>query len=96
MAVLKSPRRVVAIDFDGTLTMGPGDEPRYAMLRFAQRCFDAGDFIVVYTARPDDDYESLKKWLKKHKVRFDALVTGKLRYDLLVDDRAVRPEEVEV
>ena len=87
-------RRVVAIDFDNTLTTGPGDEPRYSMLRFAQRCFDHGDFIAVYTARPHDDFELLEQWLERHKVKYDVLVTGKLRYDLLVDDRAVRPEEI--
>ena len=86
-------RRVVAIDFDKTLRTH-NDAPIERVVAFAQRCFDAFDFVVVYTARPEADRTFVTTWLMRNDVRFDAVVMGKLRFDVLVDDRAVRPEEV--
>lgn len=82
--------RCVALDFDGTLcsdeAFGPPDP---GALRMAREHFDARHMVVVYTARPEDDRAKVEAWLREHDVRYDALRMGKLRYDLLVDDRAL-------
>lgn len=92
-------RSVVAVDLDGTLAQGGGrgevGEPVGRIVELARECFDAGHFVVVYTARPEEDRALVASWLLAQGVKYDLLELGKLRYDVLVDDRAVRPQEFE-
>ncbi len=86
-------RQVIAIDFDETLRRGDG-MPIEHVVDFANARFDRGDFVVVYTARPEEDRNFVTAWLKENAVHFDLVELDKLRFDILVDDKTVRPEEV--
>ena len=86
-------REIIAIDFDETLRREDGTAIDH-VVAFANSRFDGGDFVVVYTARPEEDRNFVTSWLKENAVHFDLVVLDKLRFDLLVDDKSVRPEEV--
>ena len=103
-------RRVIAVDFDGTLyDRGKcAEEPaerfeistlpdmaNQAVIRYVRAQHVLGHFIVVYTARPREDRARIEYWLDLMGVPFDIVQCGKLRYDMLIDDRTMRPEEVE-
>ena len=81
-------RKLVAIDFDKTLSTEAG-RPIQANIDLAQYMFDEGHIVVIYTARPRVDLPLVQSWLIENNVRHDMIVTDKLRYDVLVDDRTV-------
>ena len=82
--------RRIAFDFDGTLCSDEAfGAPDCRALELCRQHFDARDTVIIYTARPEDDRPKIEAWLAQHRVRYDALRCGKLRYDVLVDDRAL-------
>lgn len=108
--------KVIAVDFDGTLTNGGYlikeeeveagthyDETTLpmklnpSMRNFLEEEHDTpgGCFIVVYTARPHSHHGFLYRWLTQHGVPFDAIVCGKIRADMYIDDKAFTPEDIE-
>ncbi len=50
--------------------------------------YDAGDFVIIYTARGWNEYAYTKDWLDKNGFKYHILVCGKIPYDILYDDRA--------
>ena len=92
-------REVVAVDFDETLTVnssGPPDKissasPRKSCVDKVNSWFDGGSFIVIWTARLEEDRLIIESWLKRNKVKFDLLITGKMRYDRFICDKAEKP-----
>lgn len=93
-------RRVIAVDFDGTITLTDGSlhtaedykpTPNYAMIDRISRHHEDYDFIVIFTARPEVERYEVMQLLLEWGVKYDAIVMGKLRYDLLYDDRAISP-----
>jgi len=68
--------------------------------------YDAGHHIIIYTARGmsyfkgnvslvySHLYELTKNQLQTWKVKHHQLVMGKLHYDMLIDDKCMRPEEL--
>jgi len=49
--------------------------------------------IMIYTARTEDYREITESWLRDNKVKYDALIMGKLPYDFLIDDHAAHSFE---
>jgi len=96
--------KVIAVDFDGTITNG-GEwneesnpmEPNHAMKQHLIKEFDGtkGAFIVVYTARPHIHHEFLRRWLTKYGIPFNAIVCGKVRADVYIDDKAINAREIQ-
>jgi hypothetical protein len=68
--------------------------------------YDEGNTIIIYTARGmsyfngninlvySNLYELTKKQLIAWKVKHHQLVMGKIHYDMLIDDKCMRPEEL--
>jgi hypothetical protein len=68
--------------------------------------FNSGNTIVIYTARGmnmfngnihlvySNLFELTINQLKRWGVKYHRLVLGKIHYDLLIDDKCVRPEEL--
>ena len=51
--------------------------------------------IVIYTARPNIDYEITHNWLTENGVIFDKLVMDKVKADLYIDNASKRIGELD-
>jgi uncharacterized HAD superfamily protein len=52
------------------------------------------NLVYIYTAR-DDLYQDITiKWLKRHGVNYKFVMMKKPFFDMLIDDKAIRPEEL--
>lgn len=68
--------------------------------------YDDGNTIIIYTARGmshfkgniysvySNLYQFTKNQLEVWKVKHHQLVMGKIHYDMLIDDKCMRPEEL--
>lgn len=66
-------------------------KPYKKMIKAVQDLKKRGHKILILTNRsPVTRWETID-WLKKHKVPYDKIKFGKIKYDLLVDDRALPP-----
>lgn len=86
------------IDFDGVLAAsiwphrGIGKPLLYNhdKLRALDR---AGYKVVIHTARPWSDYDTLVSWLQLYDLPFTAVVCGKFLARKYIDDKAINSEE---
>lgn len=52
------------------------------------------NLVYIFTAR-DDLYQDVTiKWLKRHGVNYKYVIMKKPYYDLLVEDKAIKPEDL--
>lgn len=94
-------RKNICVDIDNTLCYGEAwsvdeaskAEPRQDIIDKVNELYKS-NFICIYTARGDQFLAETKAWLLKHGVKFHAFANGKLGCDLLLDDKALRPEEL--
>lgn len=92
----------IAVDIDGviasTLKNGkyPEDYPKKNPLPYSHEGLlalkKAGHTVYLFTARYEEDRESTETWLKQHGYLglYDELVMAKPKYDVIIDDRAIR------
>lgn len=93
---------VVGIDLDGTLCKGEAwteeevlnAEPNTELIKMVNEKF-RHCLIIIWTARSDELIPASLKWLRKHGVNFRAISNLKMGADLYVDDKTLRPNEVE-
>lgn len=96
--VSKEQRRLIAVDFDHTLTTGAG--PRYwedpfdeeadtGMVDLVNDLYKRGHIIHVWTARREEVRAETQMWLDRWDVMHHALVMEKHSPDLFVDDKAI-------
>ncbi len=96
---------IYAVDLDGTLNKHDeyveynedeymNAKPRLDIIDKINKLKLAGHTIIIYTARFCMHYDITKKWLDKHNVLYDRIITGKEFANIYVDDRAIRPEEI--
>ncbi len=71
-------------------------KPRKEMVKWVNKMYDRGFTIVLNTARSDLFQAQLKRWLKKYKIKYTYYRMGKVYADIYVDDKSIRPEEVEL
>lgn len=71
--------KVIAIDLDGTAINNPGK----VNALFENPCH----FIVIYTARSSSIRKETEQELASLGIRYHALVMGKMRADLYIDDK---------
>ena len=91
------PRRLIAVDFDCTLTNGElswitDPTPNQAVIERVREFFYQGNIIIVWTARQWSSAPETIGWLIKHQVPFHGIMMGKGGADLYVDDKAIKPE----
>lgn len=92
--------RVVLVDLDGTLCEGNSwtreeclkAAPKEEMIKKVNEAYQK-NFIVIYTARRDENIPATLEWLRRNNVRFHAFSNQKTAGDVLIDDIAIRPEE---
>lgn len=95
--------KLVCMDLDGTLCEGEcwtEDEclkakPKEESIKKNNKIYVNGAHIIIYTARPEWFRNETEYWLRKHRVRYHALVMGnnKVGADVYIDDKAIRIDE---
>jgi len=96
--VSKGQRRLIAVDFDNTLTTGAG--PRYwedpfdeeadtEMVELVNDLYKRGHIIHVWTARREEVRAETQMWLDRWDVMHHALVMEKHSPDAFIDDRGM-------
>lgn len=85
---LMKNKKIYAVDMDGVICEEKGKySERAPIIKNIKRVNELSGIVVIYTARLDCDREETKKWLQDHNVHYDCLITNKLPYDVLFDDR---------
>jgi len=91
-------RRLIAIDFDNTLTTGEGarywedpfdEEADTEMVELTNDLYKRGHIIHVWTARREEVRPETQMWLDRWDVMHHALVMEKHSPDAFIDDRAL-------
>lgn len=83
------------IDLDGTICREMRQfsrclaEPMPGAIETINALYDAGNTIIIYSARTWVEYEMTVDWLKRHGVRYHQLFMGKPVGDVWIDDRAI-------
>jgi len=88
--------KTYCVDFDGVLhyhETGDGPGPLGELLKpaieMAKRIKAAGHKLVVLTARPEEQFEDIKGYLKGHGVKVDEVTNKKPPAVFYIDDRAI-------
>jgi len=58
-------------------------KPDLKMIKFANRLYDQGYLVYIFTARSNIYQRQTKKWLDKYKVKYHYFVMDKHFYDIL-------------
>ena len=78
------------VDFDNTLRIETGDlkgQANQPLIDALIRKQKAGAKIILWTHR----IKKAKKWCKKRGLKFDKIIKNKPEFDLVIDDKAIRP-----
>lgn len=97
---------IIAYDFDNTVFDFHADGHTYGeVIQLLQESKEFGAFLIVYTAREDNELGFVSHYLKSNDIPFDTINEGppflpftgkKLYYNLLLDDRAGLPSAYRV
>ena len=101
--MIKTPDRwqVLGIDVDGTLTDGLDCfteeecrvvKPDLEMIECVNKAY-RGNYIIITSARRIDLIPETLRWLDRYNVLYNGYFPKKPAIDMLVDDRAVSPEQ---
>ena len=91
---------VIGVDIDGTLTREvighdyASRTPNKKMIEKVNQFHKDGHIIVLFSSRWEAAREVTRLWMKKHGVKYHALILNKPRFDMYIDDISKRPEEV--
>lgn len=98
-------RKVIAVDFDKTLTTGEGPEfweddeqeyPNEDVIEWVNEKYHDGHVIIVWTARPWSQAATVESYLVKWEVEYHGIRCNKTGADLYLDDKAQNRDSVEV
>lgn len=89
---------IVAYDFDNTVFDFHDEGHRYEqVIELLKECKELGAYLMVYTAREDEELDFVKNYLHTNDIPYDSInetppyikFSGrKLYYNVLLDDRA--------
>lgn len=85
----------IIIDLDGTICHEMRQfsrslaEPWPCAVETVNKLYDAGNIIIIYSARTWAEYEMTVDWLKRYGVKYHQLLMGKPIGDVWIDDRAI-------
>ena len=104
-------KKSIVVDFDGTIATNVGHpdigEPIEATIELMRKAKDAGLEVVIQSCRwskgdwntAEDAAQQMVEcafWLDEHDVPYDRLEAGKPLAIFYLDDKAVRPDELEL
>ena len=84
------------IDLDGTICTETNYKSRNKskLIKGAKtsinNLYKKKNFIIIYSARGWNEFDSTSKWLKKNKIKYHQLILGKPIGDIWIDDRAIK------
>ena len=90
------PRSLISVDLDGILCQGEwwdkedGAKPIKKNIELVNKLYHAKHHIIIYTARKEKARYETEYWLKKHGVKYHALVMEKMGADCYWDDKSTR------
>jgi hypothetical protein len=64
-------------------------EPKADAIETINKLYDAGNTIIIYSARTWVEYEMTVDWLNRYGVKYHQLFMGKPIGDVWIDDRAI-------
>ena len=94
---------IIYVDIDGTICRTEGSdyrtaEPRYEEIWKINKLYDKGNTIIYWTARGTvtqiDWLDLVKDQLSEWGCRYHDVRVGKPQYDLWIDDKSKRIEEI--
>lgn len=68
-------------------------EPKANAVETINELYDAGNTIIIYSARTWVEYEMTVDWLKRYGVKYHQLIMGKPIGDVWIDDRAITAKD---
>lgn len=95
MSLTDDKLKWLGVDFDETIATSTGYpdykplEPKKGAVEFLKKVNDDGWKIIIHTARPWADYETIEKWLFFYNIPYRRIVCGKLLAKYYIDDRAI-------
>jgi len=66
-----------------------GVKPNPCVITTVNKYYSMGYIIKIFTSRDEWFRGITEKWLKKNKVKYNALHMNKLYYDFIIDDKAL-------
>ena len=92
---------IIAVDIDNTLcepVLSSKDsqnclkvKPYPNVVQLVRNLKNKGHTIILFTHRHSCTRKATKQWLKDNNIPYDKLVMNKIKYDLLIDDKALPP-----
>lgn len=88
------------VDIDGVLTIethGWNYEdrtPRWEIIEIINKLYYEGNHITLFSSRYPSDKIITMRWLNKYGVKFNKLILGKPKFEIYIDDIAIKPEEL--
>jgi len=85
----------IIIDLDGTICTEEKTysrslaKPIEGAIETINKLYDAGNIIIVYSARTWMEYEMTTNWLNINEIKYHQLILGKPIGDVWIDDRAI-------
>ena len=89
----------IVIDMDGTICTEMRQfsrclaEPKADAVQIINELYDAGNTIIIYSARTWVEYEMTVDWIKRYGVKYHQLFMGKPIGDVWIDDRAITAKD---
>lgn len=89
----------IVIDMDGTICAEMRQfsrclaEPKAGAIEVINKLYDAGNTIIIYSARTWMEYEMTVDWLNRYGIKYHQLFMGKPIGDVWIDDRAITAKD---
>ncbi|MCK4918599.1 MAG: hypothetical protein KAS02_02350 [Candidatus Pacebacteria bacterium] len=69
-------------------------KPFYENIKVVNELFkDDSLIIIIYTSRPIEDFNETTQLLEKFGVNYNSIQFGKMKFDVLVDDKCINPHK---
>jgi len=88
-------RKMIAVDFDNTLTIGDNEwwteerpVPNKEAIDKINNLYIEGNYIVIFSARPWEVARKTVAWLIENGVRFHGVNFNKMSASMYIDDRS--------
>src|SRR5271157_5220319 len=94
-------QKILLVDFDGTLSafIGPPPElpgpPIEGALKYLPKFHQAGWKIHIFSRRANHTggLKQIADWMDKFNLPYEAILTTKPEYSLIIDDNSISPKE---